>query len=69
VKWRLSKDFIDEDRIDSNIGEIVFFRRANHLTPVKKELALQAMFPDKSNGRGSRVFTKIESVSQNRSKD
>jgi glycosyltransferase involved in cell wall biosynthesis len=49
VKWRLSKDFIDEDRIDSNIGEIVFFRRANHLTPVKRELALQAMFPDQSN--------------------
>ena len=49
VKWRLSKDFIDEDRMDSNIGEIVFFRRANHLTPVKRELALQAMFPDQSN--------------------
>ena len=49
VKWRLSKDFIDEDKFDSQINEIVFFRRANHLTPVKRELALQAMFPDQSN--------------------
>jgi hypothetical protein len=32
-----------------NINEIVFFRRANHLSPVKRELALQAMFPDQSN--------------------
>jgi glycosyltransferase involved in cell wall biosynthesis len=49
VKWRLSKDFIDEDKFDSQINEIVFFRRANHLSPVKRELALQAMFPDQSN--------------------
>ena len=49
VKWRLSKDFIDQDKFDSQINEIVFFRRANHLTPVKRELALQAMFPDQSN--------------------
>ena len=49
VKWRLSKDFIDEDKFDSQIKEIVFFRRANHLSPVKRELALQAMFPDQSN--------------------
>jgi len=49
VKWRLSKDFIDEDKFDSQINEIVFFRRTNHLSPVKRELALQAMFPDQSN--------------------
>jgi glycosyltransferase involved in cell wall biosynthesis len=41
--WKLSKDFTDHD------SGGVLYRRANHLTPVRRELALEAMFPDKSN--------------------
>ena len=59
VKWRLSKDFIDEDKFDSQINEIVYFRRANHLTPVKRLLALQAMFPDKSNAEDKEYSSRL----------
>ena len=59
VKWRLSKDFIDEDKFDSQINEIVYFRRANHLTPVKRELALQAMFPDQSNAEDKEYSSRL----------
>jgi glycosyltransferase involved in cell wall biosynthesis len=59
VKWRLSKDFIDEDKFDSQINEIVYFRRANHLTPVKRELALQAMFPDQSNAEDREYSSRL----------
>ena len=59
VKWRLSKDFIDEDKFDSQINEIVYFRRANHLTPVKRKLALQAMFPDKSNAEDKEYSSRL----------
>ena len=59
VKWRLSKDFIDEDKFDSQINEIVYFRRANHLTPVKRLLALQAMFPDQSNAEDKEYSSRL----------
>jgi glycosyltransferase involved in cell wall biosynthesis len=41
--WKLNKDFSDHDS-----GGILY-RRSNHLTPIKREHALKAMFPDKSN--------------------
>lgn len=50
VRWKLSKDFIDEDKFDQNLNTIVYFRRTNHLSPVKRLLALQSMFPEISNG-------------------
>lgn len=43
TKWMLSKDYEDHD--DGGI----LYRRTNHLSPVKRELALLALFPDKSN--------------------
>jgi len=47
TEWRLSKDYPNET-ISEN-GRHIYLRTSNHLTPVKKHLALQAGFPDKSN--------------------
>ena len=47
TRWFLSKDHTDRD--DWQGGELVFLRRTNHISPVKRVLALCAMFPDKSN--------------------
>lgn len=47
VLWELSKDNIDEDSFSGR--EPLLLRRTNHLAPVKRTLALMAMFPDKSN--------------------
>lgn len=47
IKWRLSKDY-DNVTIKEN-GVDIYLRKTNHITAVKRELALMAMFPDKSN--------------------
>lgn len=48
IEWRLSKNY--EDRtIKENGHTTVYLRRTNHITGVKRELALKAGFPDKSN--------------------
>lgn len=44
MTWKLSMAYHDYDGHDG-----ILYRRANHLTPVKRNLALAAMFPDKSN--------------------
>lgn len=41
--WMLSKDFHDHD------SNGILYRRANHLTPVKRQYALSAKFPHISN--------------------
>lgn len=47
TEWRLAKDYtnctIKEGR------QKIFLRTTNHLSPVKRELALKAGYPDKSN--------------------
>jgi glycosyltransferase involved in cell wall biosynthesis len=48
TRWYLSKDYQDMD--DYQGGELVYLRRTNHISPVKRELALLAMFPNISNG-------------------
>lgn len=48
IKWRLSKDY-DNVTITEN-GENIYLRRTNHITAVKREIALVAGFPDYSNG-------------------
>lgn len=47
IGWELSKDF-QNDTVVRN-GRKFYIRKTNHLSPVKRELALQTMFPDKSN--------------------
>ena len=47
ILWKLSKRFQNENKHDGQ--RLVFYRKANHLTPVKRELALKAKFPHISN--------------------
>ena len=47
IRWRLSKDYTDQDYYEAS--ELIYLRRTNHISPVKRELALLAMFPNKSN--------------------
>lgn len=47
TEWRLSKDYPNETIIEN--GMSIYIRTTNHLSPIKRELAVQAGFPDKSN--------------------
>lgn len=47
TKWYLSKDFKNEDKREGN--KTVYYRHTNHITGVKRSIALAAGFPDKSN--------------------
>lgn len=47
TKWYLGKDFKNEDRREGN--KTVYYRHTNHITAVKREIALKAGFPNKSN--------------------
>lgn len=47
IGFELSKDFNNETiRRD---GKSFYLRKTNHICPVKRELAMKVMFPDKSN--------------------
>lgn len=47
VKWKLSKDYSNEDKTENGVK--ILYRKTNHITGVKRKLALLAGFPDKSN--------------------
>lgn len=47
TKWLISKDYQNVDRVEGN--KTVYYRHTNHITGVKRSIALQAGFPDKSN--------------------
>lgn len=47
IKWRLSKDYQDRDVYEN--GELIYLRRTNHITAVKREIAIAFGFPNKSN--------------------
>lgn len=47
TKWFMSKDYQNKDVREGN--KMVYYRRTNHITAVKREIALRAGFPDKSN--------------------
>lgn len=47
TKWYISKDFANEDKREGN--KTVYYRHTNHITGVKRSIALAAGFPDKSN--------------------
>lgn len=59
TRWKLSKDNIDVDRYDNEIGALVYFRRTNHLSPVKRQFAIAAMFPDISNGEDKEYSSRL----------
>lgn len=45
--WKLSKDYADHDAQENGVA--ILYRRANHLSAVKREYAIQARFPHISN--------------------
>lgn len=45
--WRLSKDYANLDKVEN--GRTVYYRHTNHITAVRRDIALRAGFPDKSN--------------------
>lgn len=47
TKWKLSKDYQNHDAREGN--KMVYYRHTNHITGVKRSIALAAGFPDKSN--------------------
>lgn len=47
TKWLMSKDYQNVDRVEGN--KTVYYRHTNHITGVKRRIALGAGFPDKSN--------------------
>lgn len=52
INWALSKDY-------ENHGTSFYYRKTNHITAVKRELALQAGFPDKSNAEDKAYSDKV----------
>lgn len=48
IEWRLSKDY-ENRTIKENGWQPVYLRKTNHITGVKRFIALQVGFPDKSN--------------------
>jgi len=48
INWRLSKNY--ENKTVKENGHVpIYLRKTNHITAVKREIALQVGFPDKSN--------------------
>lgn len=48
-KWHISKDFDYKTIIEAD-GSETYLRPTNHIAPVKREIAIQIMFPDKTFG-------------------
>lgn len=57
MKWYLSKDNPNITVFEN--GSEVYLRTTNHITGVKRELALQAGFPDKSNAEDKAYLEKL----------
>lgn len=47
TRWFISKDYENKNVIED--GELIYYRHTNHITAVKRDIALAAGFPDKSN--------------------
>lgn len=58
IEWRLSKEY-ENRTIKENGYTHVYLRKTNHITGVKRELALQAGFPDYSNAEDKWYSDKV----------
>ena len=47
IKWKLSKNYENADAYENGVK--YYQRKINHISPIKRELALQVGFPDISN--------------------
>jgi len=52
IDWALSKDY-------TNHGVTFYYRKTNHITGVKRDIALKAGFPDKSNAEDKAYSDKV----------
>jgi hypothetical protein len=50
MKWRISKDFPNVTVRDPLLNEDVYLRTTNHISPVRRDIAVQGGFPDIRNG-------------------
>lgn len=58
IRWKISKDFKDETVIIN--GRKFYNRHTNHITAVKRSIALVAGFPDKSNAEDSEYSNRLK---------
>lgn len=58
IHWQISKDL--KDQTVKRGTRIYYLRHTNHLSPVKREIALQAGFPDKSNAEDSEYSKRLK---------
>lgn len=58
VDWRLSRLY-ENRTIKENGYTPIYLRKTNHITGVKREIALQAGFPDKSNAEDKAYSDKV----------
>ena len=49
IPWRLSKNYPNVTVFEEGIGQ-VYLRTTNHISPVRREIAIQGGFPDIRNG-------------------
>lgn len=49
IPWRLSKNYPNVTIYEEGIGQ-VYLRTTNHISPVRRDIAIQGGFPDISNG-------------------
>lgn len=62
VRWQISKQYANEDKIINN--QTVLFRRTNHITAVKREIALKAGFPDKTQAEDKYYSDRVAPLCQ-----
>jgi len=58
IDWRLSKDY-ENVTIKENGYKHVYLRKTNHITAVRRSIALQVGFPDKSNAEDKWYSDKV----------
>ena len=57
IAWRLSKNYHNVTAKEN--GKFIYLRTTNHIAPVKRELALLAMFPYFSNGEDAEYSRRL----------
>lgn len=57
IKWKLAKDYPNKTIYEN--GKRIYVRTTNHLSPVRRELALKAMFPNISNAEDKAYSEKL----------
>lgn len=62
TRWLLSKKY--ENRSITEIGETILLRKTNHITAVRRELAIKVGFPDKSHAEDKYYSDRVATLCQ-----